>query len=134
MTRGIEDIVGHQNAGGLCAVAAAVRHPQLALSVDLPVHYADLVQGTTVTVPTLTGEESLRIPAGTASHHEFVLRGQGLPRVRGGGRGDLKVRVTLAVPRRLGKRQKELLGELKEADLAAGKRADAVFYKLPKQR
>ncbi|MBN2081520.1 molecular chaperone DnaJ [bacterium] len=101
-----------------------------ALYVELPVHYADLVQGATVTVPTLTGEEQLRIPAGTSSHHIFQLRGHGLPRLRRGGRGDLHVRVVVAIPSRVNKRQRELLGELKGEDLKASQKAGGILYQL----
>jgi molecular chaperone DnaJ len=86
------------------------------LFLDMPVHYADLVLGATVPVPTLTGEEPLRVPAGTSSHHEFTLRGQGLPRLRHGGRGSLHVRTVLMMPGKHGKEQRELLTRLREVE------------------
>jgi len=104
------------------------------LYVDLPVHYADLVQGTTIAVPTLSGEEQLRIPAGTGSHHDFVLRGQGMPRLRGHGRGNLYVRTVLAVPRKLSRKQRELLGQLKQEDLSAEKSSGGILYRLLKRK
>ena len=102
------------------------------LYCETSVHYADLVLGATVNVPTLTGAEKLRIPAGTGSHHEFTLRGQGMPRLRHGGRGNLHVRVVLAVPGKANKAQRELLTQLKEADLAADQRAGGFFKNLLK--
>ena len=104
------------------------------LYVELPVHYADLVLGTTVKVQTLTSEEQLRIPAGTGSHQEFTLRAQGLPRLRGPGRGDLHVRVVVAVPRKLSKRQRELLNELKGEDSKAGNKGGNILYQLLKRK
>jgi len=104
------------------------------LYIELPVHYVDLVQGSTVSVPTLTGEEQLRIPAGTQSHHVFQLRGHGLPRLRRGGRGDLHVRVVLAVPQRLNKRQRELLKELHEEDLAQQDKDGGFLHQFLKRK
>ncbi len=102
------------------------------LYCETSVHYADLVLGATVLAPTLSGQEQLRIPAGTGSHHEFTLRGHGLPRLRSGGRGNLYVRVVLAVPGKASKEQRELLKQLKEADLAADQRAGGFFKNLLK--
>ncbi|MCC7479230.1 molecular chaperone DnaJ [bacterium] len=80
----------------------------------LPVSYPDLALGSTREVPTLEGSQELRIPAGTGSHHIFTLRGHGLPRLRGGGRGSLHVRVELEVPRKLEREERELLEQLRE--------------------
>ena len=76
--------------------------------------YPQLVLGTRLEVATLHGEESLRIPPGTPVGHEFRLRSQGVPRLRGDGRGDHIVHIGLAVPRPkdLDERQLELLQEL----------------------
>jgi molecular chaperone DnaJ len=95
------------------------------IMLDLPVHYADLVLGANVEVPTLTGTEQLRIPAGTQSHHTFTLRGHGLPRLRGGGRGNLMVRTVLLIPGKHGKEQKELLTRLRELETGNAKSAAA---------
>jgi len=100
------------------------------LYVELPVHYADLVLGTTVTVETLYGEEQLRIPAGTQSHHVFQMRGMGLPRCQRSGKGELHVRAILSVPRRLNKQQRELLNQLREQDIKADKKAGGILYRL----
>ena len=131
---------GHSGRGGAPAGSLLIQvsvetHEQFhregdSLYVELPVHYADLVLGATVNVPTLTSEEQLRIPAGTRSHHVFQLRGHGLPRLRRGGRGELHVRVVVAVPQRLSKRQRELLKDLREEDVAAGKKSGHFLYQL----
>ncbi len=80
----------------------------------LPVSYPDLALGSTRQIPTLEGSEDLRIPAGTGSHHVFTLRGHGLPRLRGSGRGSLHIRVELEVPRKLDREERELLEQLRE--------------------
>lgn len=100
------------------------------LYVELPVHYADLVQGATVDVPTLDGTEKLRIPSGTTSHSQFTLRGHGLQRLRGNGKGNLLVRVSVYVPQKLNRQQKQLLQDLKEEDIKAEKKPGNLLYQL----
>ena len=70
-------------------------------------------------VPTLEGEVSLKIPAGTQSGRVFRLRGKGVKPVRGGGPGDLYCRVDVETPTSLTKDQKDILRQL-EASLDAG--------------
>ncbi|MEX2538251.1 MAG: J domain-containing protein [Actinomycetota bacterium] len=68
--------------------------------------------GGKVTIPTLDGDESLDIPAGTQSNETFRLRGRGVPRRTGRGRGDLVVRVLVTTPTRLSRKEKGILKEL----------------------
>lgn len=70
------------------------------------------VMGGEIEVQTVTGRASLTIPPGTQSHTTFRLKGQGMPHA--GGRGDLLVRVTVAIPRARTARQKELLRQFLE--------------------
>ncbi len=71
--------------------------------------------GGTVTVPTLHGEEEIEVPAGTSAGRVFTLRGKGIPRVDGRGRGDEHVLVTIRVPRKVSAAQKDALKKLGEA-------------------
>ncbi|HHX87190.1 MAG TPA: molecular chaperone DnaJ [Firmicutes bacterium] len=68
--------------------------------------------GVELEVPTLEGTVDLRIPEGTQPGTSLRLRGKGMPRLRGPGRGDQRVLVKVAIPKRLSKQQKELLQEL----------------------
>jgi molecular chaperone DnaJ len=69
------------------------------LTLTVPITYAEAALGTTLTVPTLDGSVSLKVPAGTASGQTLRVRGRG---VSGKGRaGDLLVTVEVAVPKRL---------------------------------
>jgi molecular chaperone DnaJ len=68
--------------------------------------------GGKVGVDTVDGEISLKIPEGTQSGTEFRLRGRGVPKLRGRGRGDHIVEVVVRTPTRLSRKQKELLREL----------------------
>lgn len=102
------------------------------LYTELKLNYADLALGATINVATLEEEQPLRVPAGTPSHEEFVLRGQGLPRLRGHGRGDLHVRVVVDVPRKLTRRQKELLEELRNGQEGSVRKSGKLFERFQK--
>ncbi len=80
--------------------------------LELPVSMTQAALGTELKTPTLDGPEILRIPAGTQPGTVFRLRGKGMPRLRGGGRGDQRILVQVAIPKRLNTREKELLQEL----------------------
>ena len=81
--------------------------------VDVPAPAAAL--GTTVTVPTLDGDEEIEVAAGTQPGTVVTLRGRGMPTIGRGRRGDQQVVLNVVVPRNLSARQKELLGELRES-------------------
>lgn len=103
--------------GDLFVVISVRDHPQLArrgteLFVELPVSFAQAALGTTLSIPTVEGSEQVELPAGTQSGHEIRLRARGVPRLRGAGRGDLHAIVTVVVPSKLSKRERELLREL----------------------
>ena len=68
--------------------------------------------GDKIEVETVAGPVKLKIPAGTQSGTIFKLRGKGITRLRGSGRGDQFVKVIVKTPTGLNKKQKELLKEL----------------------
>ena len=72
--------------------------------------------GGDVEVPTLFDKAKLHIPAGTQSHTTFRLRGEGLPNIHNGRKGDELVRIIVAVPKNLTSRQKEMLREFEGED------------------
>ena len=84
------------------------------LQYPLPMVKATL--GCEIEVPTIHGSTELKIPAGTQSGHRFTLRKEGVPSLRGGGRGDMIVEVQVQTPTKLTKEQKELLREFAELD------------------
>jgi molecular chaperone DnaJ len=65
------------------------------------------------------GSEEVEVPAGAQHGHEIRLRGKGVPRLRGTGRGDLHVVLNIVVPAKLSKRERELLQELAEVSSPA---------------
>jgi molecular chaperone DnaJ len=81
--------------------------------VDVPAPAAAL--GTTVSVPTLEGDEQVDVPAGTQPGTVVTLRGRGMPAIGRRGRGDQQVVLNVVIPRKLTARQRELLGELGES-------------------
>ena len=78
----------------------------------LTVSYPMAVLGGEVQVPTLEGPATVRIHSGTQSGETVRLRGNGMPRFRGYGKGDLLVRVAIAVPERVTSQQRALLEQL----------------------
>ena len=85
------------------------------LFCDLPISFAMAALGGEISVRTLHGEATLKIPAGTQSGTTFKLRGKGMPELQGGDTGDLHVRTVIAVPKKLNSEQKQKLQEF--ADL-----------------
>jgi len=82
----------------------------LVTEVHLTVTQAAL--GLKVQVPTIGGKARISIPEGIQSGKVLRLRGKGVPDVRGGGRGDLLIRVVVETPQRLSRDEQELLREL----------------------
>ena len=82
----------------------------LATVVDVPAPVAAL--GTTVTVPTLDGDEEIELRAGVQPGTVVSLRGRGMPSLRRGSRGDQRVVVNVTVPRNLTEEQRELTERL----------------------
>jgi molecular chaperone DnaJ len=109
-----------------------VRHQDdLVTVVDISAPLAAL--GCSVQVPTIGGSVALEIPAGTQPNESLVIRGEGMPPLRGRGRhkGDLRVVVNVVVPRRLKREQRELLERLSESLTEENIRADeSMFGKL----
>jgi DnaJ-class molecular chaperone len=87
------------------------------LSLVLPVALHEALLGAEVTVPTLKGRVSLRIPPETQNGRTIRLAGQGMPRPTGG-HGDLYVTVKVVLPTKLSEKERELVKEL--ADSRAG--------------
>ncbi|GLY67309.1 molecular chaperone DnaJ [Amycolatopsis taiwanensis] len=84
------------------------------LTIAVPVSFTELALGTTITVPTLDGKVSVKVPAGTASGRVLRARGKGI-RKRDGSLGDLLVTLQVAVPSQLDAAQKKALEALAEA-------------------
>lgn len=86
------------------------------------VSFADAALGTEVEVTTLDGKKTMKIPAGTQPGMNFKLSGEGFPVLTGSGTGDHIVTVKVEIPKKLSRKQKELL----EAFRGAGKKG--IFF------
>ena len=103
-------------AGDLIVVIRAGHHERFQrddadIHVEVPIAFATAALGGTIQVPTLHGDEPLKVPAGTQPGEVLLLRKKGVQRLNGRGPGDQYVHVRLEVPRKLSRKQKKLLEE-----------------------
>jgi molecular chaperone DnaJ len=80
--------------------------------LDLDINVAQAALGAEVEVPTVDGDEKLRIPAGIQPGKVLKLRGKGVPSLRGSSRGDQLVVVNVDIPRNLNAEQRQLFEQL----------------------
>tara|TARA_B100001750_G_C15274512_1_gene479254 strand:- start:179 stop:643 length:465 start_codon:yes stop_codon:yes gene_type:complete len=79
---------------------------------EQPINVTDAALGTTLEVPTLQDNETIKIPEGTQSGTIFRIKGKGVPYYNQTRRGDQLVLINVVIPKSLSKHQKELLEEL----------------------
>lgn len=79
------------------------------LVTEVTISIAQAALGTNLGLETLDGTERLDVTAGTQPGHQFVLKGRGVPRLQGRGRGDLRVIVNVEVPTKLSPEEAALL-------------------------
>jgi molecular chaperone DnaJ len=85
------------------------------LYVHLPISFSQAVLGDEVEVPALEGTKILlKVPQGTESGKILKISGKGIPRFSGYGRGNMYVELIVKIPKKLTKRQKQLLEELRK--------------------
>lgn len=115
--RGMPAPDGHGVPGDMLVVVRAGPHPTLVRrgphlwhveAVDVP----DAVLGTTRRIATLDGDLTVTIPPGTQPGTTLRIPGRGLPRLDGGGRGDLLIAVEVRIPEQLTDRERRLWEEL----------------------
>lgn len=110
---------GEQGAGGGPAGNLFVRvnvqnHPLFRregddISVDREITFSEAALGTSIEVPTLDGIKKVKVPAGTSGNTRLRLKGEGIPHLKGKGKGDAYVRIVIKVPKKLTAKQKELV-------------------------
>lgn len=79
------------------------------LYLEVSISFPEAALGTTIEVPTLTGKANLKIPSGTRPGSLLRMKGKGMPRLHGSGKGDELVRVLVEVPKKLSKKQADFL-------------------------
>lgn len=83
--------------------------------LDMPISITQAALGAEIDVPTLEKPVKQRIPEGTQTGTEFRIKGQGIPSLKNGLKGDLILKVHVEVPRKLNEKQKNLLRELEQS-------------------
>jgi len=95
---------------------------------DAMISFTTAALGGSVAVPTLDGEEELKIPAGTQPGKVLRMRGKGIPRLHQHGRGDQLVQVTIWVPDKLSAEDRKLLEKLARSESLAPPRGNKSFF------
>lgn len=108
-------------AGDVIIVIEEVEHEYFVRHGDdilynLPLSFTQVALGTEVEVPTLNGKAKLHIQSGTQSHKILRMRGKGVPRLHGSGRGDQLVKVMVWTPTKLSAHDREHLEELAKSE------------------
>ena len=85
------------------------------VEVEVPLTIPEAIRGATIEVPTLNGAKKLRVKPGTQHGTVQRLRGEGPPRLGGGGRGDIHYRFGIDVPATLSPQAQAKVDELAEA-------------------
>ncbi len=122
-------------AGDLYVVLHVKPHPDfrrdgLDIHCRVPISFSQAALGAALQVPTVDGEEELSIPAGIQSGASVRLRGKGVPRLDGRGRGDQVVTVHVETPRRLSRRARQLLEELAEEEQRSARQGQGLFDRV----
>lgn len=107
---------GKDGSGDLYVLVHVKKHDKFErngddLWIDIPIDFSLAALGGKIKVPTLDGNAKLNIPSGTESHTVFRLNNEGMPNVHTHERGDQMIRTIIAVPKKLSKKQKEILQE-----------------------
>jgi molecular chaperone DnaJ len=87
----------------------------------IPISISQAALGAEVNIPTLEGEDKLKIPEGTQSGKVFSLRGKGIASPTGKGRGDQYVRINVVIPTKLTREQRKLLEQFGEVSDVSNK-------------
>ena len=108
-------------AGDLYVVIHVGEHEQFErqgsnLYSSMPITFGQAALGAEVEVPTLDGEHSVKVPAGTQTGTVFRVKGKGMPVLGGRGKGDLYVAVTVVTPTTLTREQRKLLEQLAQVE------------------
>jgi len=124
--------------GDLYCYVRIKAHPFLSrhgnnLISQVPISFTQASLGATVEVPSLDGTKGLKIPAGTQYGSVFRIKGQGLPDIRTGRKGDELVEITIEIPKKLNSGHQELLRNFaKTEDKKVMPQSTGFFEKLKK--
>ena len=94
------------------------------LEVTVPISIVEAIRGGTIEVPTLNGTKKIKVAPGTKHGAIQRLRGEGPPKPKGSGRGDIRYRLEIAIPADLSEEQSEAVEKLAEALNGSDPRAE----------
>jgi molecular chaperone DnaJ len=94
------------------------------LEVTVPISVVEAIRGGTIEVPTLNGTKKIKVAPGTKHGAIQRLRGEGPPKPKGAGRGDIRYRLEIAIPAELSEEQSEAVEKLAEAMNGSDPRAE----------
>jgi len=123
---------GRDGAGDLYVVIFVDKHDifkrdEVDVYAEIPISFTESALGATVEVPTLKGKADLKIPAGTQTGTIFRLKGKGIKNVNSSSHGDEYIKVIVETPKKVSKKQRELLAKLEKEEQLAKKRKS--FFK-----
>lgn len=85
---------------------------------EISIPYSQAVLGTTAEVPTFGGgSKRIKLPAGTQGSTKIRMKGFGISHLQGNGKGDMYIKVSVQVPRKLTAKQAEVIKKLSEEGL-----------------
>jgi molecular chaperone DnaJ len=96
---------------------------------EIPISFTESALGTTVEVPTLKGKADLKIPSGTQTGTIFKMRGKGIKKINSSSHGDEYIKVIIETPKKLSKKEKELLKKLSKEEKIVKER-NSLFKKI----
>ncbi|MBI4651076.1 molecular chaperone DnaJ [Candidatus Desantisbacteria bacterium] len=83
---------------------------------EVPISFTQAALGAEIEIPTLNGNDLLKIPAGTQNGKVFRFKGKGVPIINGFGRGDQNIKIVIETPTKLTSKQKELLKQFAQEE------------------
>jgi molecular chaperone DnaJ len=118
---------GKHGAGDLFVVIFVETHEifkrdEADIYAEMSISFAEAALGAEVDVPTLTGKAALKIPAGTQTGTIFKMKGKGIQKLSSEYFGDEYVKVIVETPKKVSKKQRELLLALEQEEQTARKR------------
>jgi molecular chaperone DnaJ len=106
--------------GDLYIVVRVRPHPLLErrgndLYLDVPITVGEAALGGSIPVPTPNGERRVKVPPGSQSGKQLRIRGHGVPALKGGGHGDLYIRLMIQVPTDGGEKVQDAIRAMESA-------------------
>jgi curved DNA-binding protein len=110
-------------SGDLYIISKALPDPVFSLQendlyISREIRLTEALQGTQIQVQGIDGKQlSLKVPPGTKHKSKMRIAGHGIPRMKGGGSGDLYVEILLRMPKKLSAEQRRLIEKLAETGI-----------------